>query len=161
MMMTRLTLPCTLPPFVRDGPPRACSVPLPTAHALHAMPDTDDGDYIDLDTAPDAPTHPTRDYVVHQFTTRARLIDSGLGPQLDIGANVSVTNEPSLLSDFRWIDPIPLNTADSSGVIQCTGEGYFPLRFSGWFYPPHPYVLLPGCLGNACLPRPDLLPLPR
>ena len=88
--------------------------------------DPDISDYVDLS-----------DYVVPKLSFTARILATGSrlqlqpGPQHDVRANVSSTNDRSIHTRLRILPTLfPIyNTDGTSKPILCTRVGYFPLRF--------------------------------
>ena len=73
--------------------------------------------------------HCTQPLSIDPVLRRARVLDASGPRQLDTGANRNVTNDKSMLRDFREITPLAMSCADDRDApLVCTGFGYYDLR---------------------------------
>ena len=79
-------------------------------------------DYADLLTQP---------LCVEPILRRARVLDPSGPRQVDIGANRNITNDKTMLRDFREIPSLGMSCADNRDApMVCTGFGYYDLHNS-------------------------------
>jgi|APFre7841882793_1041355.scaffolds.fasta_scaffold00591_4 hypothetical protein len=139
--------------------------------SIHRHSQTDDDHHIpyiapfDLTYADDVigvlPYHPQIHHTASHQTHPITVV--GISPQCpapatsmaDLGANVCVTSDPSILIDVIDIDPIPLGVAATSPdapTTFCTKQGYLPIPLLDGSYHYQPFLYNPNATDTILSP---------